>query len=161
MRCADVDTRTHGGEHSHTHLGRTHARIPRVRAQYGYGFWGCFGACLNPYPFWPVPVVPQTPHAARVLRVRAHPHTGTDAPRARIVPCSAARSIMMRPLQEGESIGQMDISVAFLQSHLFPADAPPRYLGLKDPVSEKCMKDQCMVAHRRRSTGRTPCSHGL
>ena len=52
-----------------------------------------------------------------------------------VVGLSAVRSIIMRPLQEGESIGQMDISVAFLQSHLFPADAPPRYLRLKDPVS--------------------------
>ena len=54
-----------------------------------------------------------------------------------VVGISVVRSIMMRPLQEGESIGQMDISVAFLQSYLFPADAPPRYLRLKDPVSGK------------------------
>ena len=41
----------------------------------------------------------------------------------------------MQPLQRGEAIGQADISTAFLQSDLFPADAPPRYLMLPDPVT--------------------------
>ena len=41
----------------------------------------------------------------------------------------------MKPLQKGEAIGQCDIATAFLQSDMFPPDAPPRYLCLPDPVT--------------------------
>ena len=48
---------------------------------------------------------------------------------------TAIRSMFMTPLKKGEAIGQLDISTAFLQSDLFPPDAPPRYLMLPDPVT--------------------------
>ena len=52
-----------------------------------------------------------------------------------VVGMTAIRALFMQPLQRGEAIGQADISTAFLQSDLFPADAPPRYLMLPDPVT--------------------------
>ena len=52
-----------------------------------------------------------------------------------VVGLTAIRELFMKPLQKGEAIGQCDIATAFLQSDMFPPDAPPRYLLLPDPVT--------------------------
>ena len=52
-----------------------------------------------------------------------------------VVGLTAIRALFLSPLKAGEVIGQCDISTAFLQSDLFPEDAPPRYLMLPDPVT--------------------------
>ena len=52
-----------------------------------------------------------------------------------VVGLTAIRTLFMTPLHEGEVIGQLDLATAFLQADLFPADAPPRYLRLPDPVT--------------------------
>ena len=52
-----------------------------------------------------------------------------------VVGLTAIRALFMKPLQKGEAIGQCDIATAFLQSDMFPPDAPPRYLCLPDPVT--------------------------
>ena len=52
-----------------------------------------------------------------------------------VVGLTAIRALFLKPLQKGEAIGQLDILTAFLQSDMFGADVPPRYLMLPDPVT--------------------------
>ena len=51
-----------------------------------------------------------------------------------VIGLTAIRTLFLTPMRPGEAIAQMDISTAFLQSDLFPDDAPPRYLKLQCPV---------------------------
>ena len=53
-----------------------------------------------------------------------------------VVGLTAIRAMFLRPFKKGEAIAQCDIATAFLQSDLFPPDAPPRYLILDDPVTK-------------------------
>ena len=43
----------------------------------------------------------------------------------------------MRPLEDGEVIAQVDVATAFLQSTPFGPDEAPRYLAVKDPVTQQ------------------------
>ena len=52
-----------------------------------------------------------------------------------VVGLTAIRALFMKPLHEGEAIGQLDLATAFLQADLFPPEATPRYLRLPDPVT--------------------------
>ena len=52
-----------------------------------------------------------------------------------VVGITAVRMMMLGHRPKGHAVAQKDISTAFLQSHPFPDDAPPRYVRLKDPVT--------------------------
>ena len=52
-----------------------------------------------------------------------------------VVGMTAVRALFMKPLHEGEAIGQVDLATAFLQADLFPPEMPARYLRLPDPVT--------------------------
>ena len=54
-----------------------------------------------------------------------------------VVGITAVRMMMLGHRPKGHAVAQKDISTAFLQSHPFPDDAPPRYVRLKDPVTGK------------------------
>ena len=51
-----------------------------------------------------------------------------------VVGITAVRMMMLGHRPKGHATAQKDVSCAFLQSHPFPEDAPPRYVRLKDPV---------------------------
>ena len=50
---------------------------------------------------------------------------------------STVRQLFLKPRKPGRAIAQLDVSTAFLQSDMFPEDAPPRYLMCKDPITGK------------------------
>ena len=52
-----------------------------------------------------------------------------------VVGITAVRMMMLGCRPSDHAVAQRDISTAFLQSHPFPEDAPPRYVRLKDPVT--------------------------
>ena len=52
-----------------------------------------------------------------------------------VVGMAAIRAMLLGPRLEDEVIAQIDISTAFLQSDMFPEDAPPRYLSLREPTT--------------------------
>ena len=54
-----------------------------------------------------------------------------------VISLTAIRQMFMRPLQDGEVIAQVDVATAFLQSTPFGPDETPRYLVVKDPVTQQ------------------------
>ena len=50
---------------------------------------------------------------------------------------STVRQLFLKPKKPGRAKAQLDVSCAFLQSDMFPEDAPPRYLMCKDPITGK------------------------
>ena len=52
-----------------------------------------------------------------------------------VVGMAAIRTMLLGPRHADDVIAQVDISTAFLQSDMFAADAPPRYLKLRDPIT--------------------------
>ena len=52
-----------------------------------------------------------------------------------VVGMTAIRTMLLGPRRADDVIAQVDISTAFLQSDMFAADAPPRYLKLRDPIT--------------------------
>ena len=67
---------------------------------------------------------------------------------------TAIRNIVFDPIRhnsdgtlEDVTLSSIDIAFAYLQSDLFPASCPPRYLKVKDPVTGTCI--QILQAVRR------------
>ena len=54
-----------------------------------------------------------------------------------VISLTAIRQMFMRPLEEGEMIAQVDVATAFLQATPFGPDEAPRYLVVKDPVTQQ------------------------
>ena len=55
---------------------------------------------------------------------------------------TAIRNVVFDPIRKGKdgtledvTLSSIDIAYAYLQSDLFPASCPPRYLKVKDPVT--------------------------
>ncbi len=54
-----------------------------------------------------------------------------------VISLTAIRQMFMRPLQDGEVVAQVDVTTAFLQSTPSGPDETPRYLVVKDPVTQQ------------------------
>ena len=54
-----------------------------------------------------------------------------------VISLTAIRQMFMRLLEDGEVIAQVDVATAILQSTPFGPDEAPRYLVVKDPVTQQ------------------------